>query len=106
MPPSDGRETIALQIIGKGTVQHALLGVTPASATNGVRVSSVENGSAADDAGLKVGDVITAVNGKAVTQVAQLRAIIAGHEPGDTLTLAIRRSGTTKTVQATLGSRS
>jgi putative serine protease PepD len=104
--PSNTVKTTATQLISKGSVQHALLGVTPTTAVGGVGISSVENGSAADDAGLKVGDVITAVNGKAVGQAEQLRAIIAGRQPGDTLTLTVRRDGTTKTVQATLGRRS
>jgi putative serine protease PepD len=104
--PSNTVEAIASQLIAKGKVQHALLGVTPTTASGGVGVSSVESGSGAADAGLKVGDVITAVDGRTVTQAEQLRAIIAGHKPGDTLTLTIRRDGATKTVHATLGSRS
>jgi S1-C subfamily serine protease len=46
------------------------------------------------------------VDGKRVTDQSQLRAIISAHKPGDTLSLTIRRDGTTKTVQATLGTRS
>ena len=41
-----------------------------------------------------------------MTDQSQLRAIIAAHEPGDKLSLTIRRNGATKTVEATLGSRS
>jgi putative serine protease PepD len=104
--PSNTVRTIARQLIANGKAQHALLGVTPANAAGGVGISSVENGSAADNAGLKVGDVITAVDGKTVTTPGQLRAIIAADQPGEKLTLTIRRNGTTKTVTATLGSRS
>jgi putative serine protease PepD len=104
--PSNTVKTIASQLIAKGSVQHPLLGVTPTTASSGVGISSVEKGTGAADAGLKVGDVITSVNGTTVTQAEQLRAIIAGHKPGDTLTLTIRRNGATKTVRATLGSRS
>jgi putative serine protease PepD len=104
--PSNTVKTIASQLISNGKAQHALLGVRPTTASGGVGVATVESGSAAKDAGVKVGDVITAVDGKAVTQPEQLRAIVAAHEPGDTLTLRIRRGGSTKTLQATLGSRS
>ena len=104
--PSNTVRTIAQQLISNGKAQHALLGVTPANASSGVGISSVENGSAADNAGLKVGDVITAVDGNAVTTPAQLRAIIAADQPGDKLTLTIRRNGSSKTVTATLGTRS
>jgi putative serine protease PepD len=104
--PSNTVKNVVAQLLSGGTVQHALLGVTPTSATGGVGIATVESGSAASDAGLQKGDVILAVNGKTVTQPEQLRAIIAAHQPGDTLALRIRRSGAVKTVQATLGSRS
>jgi putative serine protease PepD len=80
--------------------------VTPANAVNGVGVSDVQSGSGADNAGLKAGDVITAVDGKPVTTPAQLRAVIAAHQPGDKITVTIRRDGSTKSVDVTLGSRS
>jgi putative serine protease PepD len=104
--PSDTVKSIASQLIANGKVEHAFLGVTPTNASNGVGISSVKQGSAADDAGLKVGDVVTEVDGKRVTDQSQLRAIISAHKPGDTLSLTIRRDGATKTVQATLGTRS
>ena len=104
--PSNMIKTIADQLISTGKAQHALLGVTPAAATGGVKIASVETGSGADSAGLKVGDLITTVDGTAVTSPQQLRAIIAQHQPGDTITLTIQRSGATKTVKATLGNRS
>jgi putative serine protease PepD len=104
--PSNTVEQIAEELISSGKAQHALLGVSPANAAAGVEVASVQNGSAADSAGLKVGDVIVAVDGRAVTTPEQLRAIIAGDRPGDTITLKLRRDGSTKTVETTLGSRS
>jgi putative serine protease PepD len=104
--PSNLVKSIADELISTGKADHALLGVTPANATGGVKVSSVESGSAAASAGLKAGDVITAVNGNAITQAAQLRAIIASDQPGDTLALTVRRGTDTKTIKATLGSRS
>ncbi len=103
--PSNTVRTIADELISTGKAKHALLGIDPADASNGVKVASVESGSAADSAGLKAGDVITEVDGKAVTAT-QLRALIAGDQPGDKLTLTIKRGGSTKTLTATLGSRS
>jgi putative serine protease PepD len=104
--PSNTVKSIATQLISNGKAQHALLGVTPADTAGGVRVATVKNGSAAADAGLKKGDVITAVGATEITSSAQIRAIIAGHRPGDALTLTIRRDGSSKTVHVTLGSRS
>jgi len=104
--PVNTVRTIADELIASGRAQHALLGISPGNAANGARVESVEAGSAASDAGLKVGDVITAVNGSPVASPMQLRAIIAAHRPGDKVTLTVRRSGSTLTLHATLGSRS
>jgi len=103
--PSNTVKTIADQLIANGKAEHAFLGITPTNVSGGVGVSTVKTGSAADDAGLKKGDVITAVDGRAVTDQSQLRAIIAGEKPGDTLTLRVRRGGATKTIRATLGNR-
>jgi putative serine protease PepD len=104
--PSNTVKSIAAQLIANGKVEHAFLGVTPTNANGGVGISTVKPGSAADDAGLKVGDVVTAVDGRTITDQSQLRAIISQHKPGDTLTLTVRRDGATRTVKATLGSRS
>jgi len=104
--PSNTIKSIAAQLISSGKAQHALLGVTPADTGNGVRIATVKSGSAAADAGLKAGDVITAVGSTQITSSAQIRAIIAGHQPGDGLTLTIRHNGSSKTVHVTLGARS
>ena len=104
--PSNTVTSIATQLISSGKAQHALLGVTPADPANGVRIATVKSGSAADDAGLKQGDVITAVGRTRITSSAQIRALIAGKQPGDALTLSIKRDGSSKTVHVTLGSRS
>jgi putative serine protease PepD len=104
--PSNTVKTIADQLISSGKAQHALLGVTVKTASTGVAISDVQQGSGADDAGLTAGDVITAVDGTKVSTAERLRAIIAEHQPGDKLTLTLLRSGGTKTVDVTLGSRS
>jgi S1-C subfamily serine protease len=50
------------------------------------------------------GDVITAVDGKAVTTSQELRAAITAHHVGDTIELTVVRDGKTRTVHAKLGS--
>jgi putative serine protease PepD len=106
--PSNTVRTIATELISSGKAQHALLGVEVKTASNGsgVDVASVQVGSAAADAGLKAGDVITAANGTSVTSAEQLRAIIDSHQPGDKLSLTVLRGGSSKTLSATLGTRS
>ena len=104
--PSNTVKSVVDQLISTGKVEHPLLGVRVGSASNGASVASVESGSGADKAGIKSGDVITAVDGTAITSAQQLRAVIAAHKPGDKLDIEIRRSGSTKTLTVTLGSRS
>jgi putative serine protease PepD len=103
--PSNTVKNVVDQLIAGKKVQHALLGVTVSSASNGTTVGSVESGTGAEKAGVRSGDVITAVDGKAISSSQQLRTVIATHKPGDTISLTIRRNGSTKTLNVTLGSR-
>jgi putative serine protease PepD len=104
--PSNTIRTVVSQLITTGKAQHALLGVNVQTALNGVSVAAVESGSGAANGGVKTGDVITAIDATQVTSAERLRAIIASHKPGDTLELTVRRSGESKTLKVTLGSRS
>ena len=104
--PSNTVKAIASQLISTGKAEHALLGVSPASATGGVKVSTVQPGTGAAKAGLQPGDVITVVDGAAITSPEQLRAIIESHKPGEQVTVKVRRGGGTKTFTVTLGTRS
>jgi putative serine protease PepD len=105
--PSNLVKTIVPQLIAGRSVQHAFLGVQPGTvAGGGVRIVTVQSGSAASKAGLKAGDVIAAIDGSAISDSSALRAAIAQHKPGESITLTIRRNGSTKTVKATLGTLS
>jgi serine protease Do len=68
----------------------------------GVYVIKVADGSAAEEAGLCYGDIITAVDGVQVKSVAQLNNQKNKHEPGDTIELTISRSGKEETVKLVL----
>ena len=104
--PIDTVKQVTHQLITSGSVQHAFLGVRIATQGGGVRIASVEPGSAAAKAGLKVGDVVLAVDGKTVASSDQLRAAIAAHKPSDKVSLRVKRSGSVRTVGVTLGTRS
>jgi serine protease Do len=67
------------------------------------KVAKVEEGSAADKAGLKVDDIITAINGKKITSFDDLRAEIEQRKPGDVITIDIRRGEATLKLEAKLG---
>ncbi|HEX4977402.1 MAG TPA: trypsin-like peptidase domain-containing protein [Nocardioides sp.] len=81
------------------TPTHARLGVTVADATSedgllsGAGLRTVEPGSAADEAGLEPGDVVTRIDGEPVSGFQSLVATIRGYRPGDTVTLSVVRDG-------------
>jgi S1-C subfamily serine protease len=65
--------------------------------------SAVVSNSAADKAGLKEGDIITAVNGVNVDLTDTLAELLQQYNPGDTVTLTVIRAGKTQQIKATLG---
>lgn len=71
----------------------------------GAYIASVEPGSAADEAGLEVGDLVVAIDGEPVKGFDELAAEIASRTPGDTISLEVWSDGDTQTVEATLQSR-
>jgi putative serine protease PepD len=103
--PSNTVRSIATQLIASGNVQHAYLGVAVTAANGGVRVAQVRSGTPAKQAGLRVGDLIKAVNGKQVTSTSQLQGAIDARKPGDTVTIRYTRNGTSHTAQVKLATR-
>jgi putative serine protease PepD len=105
--PSNTVKSIATQIIRHGHVVNSgrpYLGINIGDTGNGVYVGGVAAGSPAAKAGLKVGDVIVALNGKATTTTDQLGTILAGYEPGQTVTLkVVHQSGASDRIRVTLG---
>lgn len=90
---------------------RAALGVSGATVTTmsgqpvGVLVRSVTPDGAAAAAGINVGDVVTAVNGKPTPTLDALGTIMADLKPGDTASVeVVRPDGSRQTVRVTLGS--
>jgi S1-C subfamily serine protease len=105
--PSNTVARIAGDIIGHRPVNHAYVGVelTAGSTSGGAQISSVQPGSPADSAGVQPGDVVTAINGKAVSSTEQFIETVDTYAPGQTLKLTVNRGGQTKAVQLKLGTR-
>ena len=68
----------------------------------GAEVLAILDGSGADNGGLQVGDIITAVNGTKVSGSSDLQSAVSEFSAGDTVTLSIYRNGETTTVDVTL----
>ena len=103
-----------------GTVQRAVLGVSGNDVSvyydqmkekgeevdlgtmQGAYIYTVEDGGAGAEAGLQKGDVITAIDGKNVTKMAELQEYLANKRPGDKVTITFLRDKKKKTATVTL----
>lgn len=72
--------------------------------TDGVRVENFASESAAKEAGIKVGDVITKIDGHAIESVPELQEAIAQHQPSDKVAVNVNRDGIDKVMTVTLKS--
>jgi S1-C subfamily serine protease len=129
VPVNTVREVVA-QIKQTGRVEHAYLGIHMQDITadlgdmiklpveKGVLIAAVVDGSPAAKAGLEGGDeqvivdgtsyvlggdIVTEVDGEAVTSPDDLRAVIMERDPGDSIRLDIQRGDSERTVSVTLG---
>ena len=112
--PSNQANNLVQQILEFGEVRRGLLGIKGGelnadlakafnvSAQQGAFVSEVIPNSAAEKAGLKAGDVITAMNGQKISSFAEMRAKIATSGAGKEIELTYLRDGKTDNVKVTL----
>ncbi len=130
--PIDTARQVVGQLLKTGTVTHAFLGITGTTidpsiskalnlpADKGVLVQDAFTGGPADRAGIQGGttqatldgqnlllggDIITAVDGHAVTDMQQVVHAVEAKQPGDRMQIDILRHGKQQTVTVTLGER-
>jgi putative serine protease PepD len=105
--PIDSVKSVVNTIISGGKVQHAFIGIRVGDAPNGsgALISSVNADTPASKAGLKAGDVITAIDSTPITKADDLTAGITAHAPGDKITVTLNRNGNTQKIDVTLGVR-
>lgn len=72
---------------------------------SGVMIGSVEDNSPADKAGLKVGDIVVAVDGKDIESASALRLALRGKKDGDTVRVEVLRGRARQTFVATVAER-
>ncbi len=104
--PSNIVRKVVDDLLLYGTAQRGYLGVQIAELTQelaekeglenieGVYVAEVTEGGAAKLAGMKSGDVITAINDKKVNSTTQLRESVGQYRPGDKVDVEVNRNGT------------
>jgi putative serine protease PepD len=103
--PSNTVRSIVSQLISNGNVRHAYLGVGIANGSGGVELTRVRGGTPAAKAGLQAGDVVTALDGRKVSDAAEFGSAIDAKRPGDTITLTYVRDGKTRTASVKLAVR-
>jgi Do/DeqQ family serine protease len=113
--PTDMARPIMDSLLEYGEVKRGKLGVAiqqldddlaeamNLSVRKGVLISDVEKGSAADQAGLRRGDVVVELNGRTIEKMSVFRNRIAALGPGGKATMAVIRDGKRTEVTATLG---
>ncbi len=113
--PSNMAKGVMDQLLKTGKVRRGQLGIIVQPVTSdiaqsldlkeirGVIVSQVQQGSAADSAGIRQGDVITALNGTPVNDSNELRNRVASTQPGTDVTLDVLRDGRQQQIRARLG---
>lgn len=112
--PSNMARAVMDQLVKTGKVRRGMLGVTIQSVTadlassmslpaaRGAIVTGVQTGGPAEKAGIKRGDVITAVNNQPVVDNNSLRNQVAGMAPGSNVTLTVLRNGRDQSVPVAL----
>ena len=130
--PINTAHEVVQQLLANGTVEHAFLGISGTDVTpqlanvlnlsvkQGALVQSVVSGGPADKAGVKGGhatatiggqqvraggDVITAIDGKAVSGMDDVISVVNQKQPGDEVQLSLANGSQQRTVTVTLGNR-
>jgi S1-C subfamily serine protease len=130
--PINTAHEVVQQLLANGTVEHAFLGISGTDVTpqlanvlnlsvkQGALVQSVVSGGPADKAGVKGGhatatiggqlvraggDVITAIDGKAVSGMDDVISVVNQKQPGDEVQLSLADGSQQRTVTVTLGNR-
>lgn len=111
--PSNTAKRISDELIANGKATHGLLGATVADANNdpdatvvGATIKEVSPGGAAEKGGLRAGDLVTALNGKPVTNPSDLTAQVRSYAPDTEVEITFVRGGQAQTTKVTLGALS
>jgi putative serine protease PepD len=110
--PSNVAKRIADEIMKTGHASHALLGAMVSDTTNssasasftvGAKVVKLTSGGAAEQGGVKVGDIITSFNGAPITSASELTAAVRQEKAGSKASLELLRDGSKVALQVVLG---
>ncbi|MEH1124499.1 S1C family serine protease [Micromonospora sp. CPCC 206061] len=104
--PINQAKRVAQDIIDTGKARRTVIGATVAEATRapggGVRLAAIDAGGPAAAGGLKVGDVLTRLDGRPLEQGTDLIALVRKYAPGSVVTVEYRRGSAKQTASVTL----
>lgn len=109
--PINHVKNIITSIIEKGYIVKPYIGVSVTTVSSemvsyglpqGAAVKAVSENSPAAECGLKINDIITAINGKEITTSSELVKIVSASQPGDEMTLTVYRQGEREQLTLTL----
>ena len=107
--PIDKARSLAERLkTGQGPAPVAFLGVSttePMDGSGGAQVVEVVSDGPAEDAGIRVGDMIVSFDGKPVAGADTLSGLVQTRQPGDTVQVVVERNGSSRTVSVKLGTR-
>lgn len=116
--PIDAARRVMDEIIKTGKVRRGWLGIEPQDLTpelarafrldasaSGVIIAGILRGGPADQAGLRVGDIVQALNGQPARNTVTLLGQIAAVTPGQSAVLRVLRAGKTLDIKVTMGTR-
>jgi len=111
--PMSIADPIADELIENGRVAHPVLGLAarpvgddPTRPPTGLAVTAIVPGGPAEQAGLRVGDVITEIDGQAADNTEQLVLVGLRHDAGDTVSVSYLRDGAERSAEVTLAAPS
>jgi serine protease Do len=91
--------------VNGATAAKPVLGIGMTKGDEGVEISNIVSNSGADKAGLKVGDVITKIDGNVMATEMDITKFISSKKPNDEVKIDFKRDGKNKTTNAKLGAR-
>ncbi len=103
--PIEQVTTISRQLIKNGRATYPVVGATVENASGGVELTSVERRGPAARAGLRSGDLVTEIDGEAVSASEEFIVDIRTRRPGQKIKLAYSRGSRDRTTSVTLGSK-
>jgi serine protease Do len=103
--PSEAVNRIVAQLLSKGSIERGWLGVSVDDRDDGVTIAALDAKGPAGRSGVRIGDVVVAINGDRIDSSRGLIRAVAGVPPGNNVRITIRRQGREMDIPINVGRR-